>query len=147
MKFGIAQYTNLTKEQNNWINELSVNLECFFEKKNYGEDLDQLYFGLITVKPEYDHFFKEKRPRYKPGERTTFVDGFKIESNNCVEIDCKIEFNKIEELDKSDLLKIVCEKILTSSNSLTRLSKLKKFDFKSYIIDLENYLIEKKYIK
>jgi len=87
LKFAIAQYTNLTQEQNNWVNDLSVELESFFENKNYGEDLRELYFGLITVKPEFDQFFKEKRPRYRPGERTSMVDGFEIKSNNCAEIE------------------------------------------------------------
>ena len=93
MKFGIAQYTNLTQEQNNWINDLSLELKTFFKTRNYGQDLKELYFGLITVKPEFDQFFKKKRPRYRPGERTSHVDGIEIKSNNCVEIDCKIEFS------------------------------------------------------
>jgi hypothetical protein len=147
LKFAIAQYTNLTQEQNNWVNDLSVELKSFFENKNYGEDLGELYFGLITVKPEFDQFFKERKPRYKPGERISMVDGFEIKSNNCAEIDCKIEFSIISKLNKEELLKKVCEEILSASDSLTRLSKLKKFDFKSYKTDLENYLIEKKIIQ
>ena len=146
MTFGIAQYTNLTQEQNNWINELSVELQAFFENRNYGEDLNQLYFGLITVKPEFDQFFKKKRPRYRPGERTSCVDGIEIKSNNCVEIDCKIEFNQVSELNKDKLIEKVCKEILTESDCLTRLSKLKKFDFESYKSDLKNYLIDKKFI-
>jgi len=53
----------------------------------------------------------------------------------------------ISKLNKAELLKKVCEEILSASDSLTRLSKLKKFDFKSYKTDLENYLIEKKHIQ
>ncbi|KAF2512724.1 hypothetical protein EYY60_06345 [Flavobacterium zhairuonense] len=147
MRFVITQYTNLNQEQNSWIIALSNELESFFENRAYGEDLKELYFGVITVKPEFDQFFKARRPRYRPGERTSFVDGIEINSNNCAELDCKIEFGKISELDKEALVELVCEEILTASNSLTRLSKLKRFDFKTYQSDLENYLIEKKYIK
>lgn len=147
MKFAIVQYTNLSQEQSSWITDLSIELNSFFERRNYGEDLKELYFGLITVKPEFDQFFKARRPRYRPGERTSFVDGIEIKSNNCAEIDCKIEFDKISKLDKENLIKEVCEEILSASDSLTRLSKLKLFDFKSYKIDLKNYLIEKKYLK
>lgn len=147
MKFGIAQYTNLTQEQNNWINDLSVELKTFFETRNYGQDLKELYFGLITVKPEFEQFFKKKRPRYRPGERTSRVDGIEIKSNNCAEIDCKIEFNQVSELKKEELIEKVCEEILSESDCLTRLSKLKNFDFQSYISDLKKYLIDKNYIK
>jgi len=146
LNFGIAQYTSLSQEQSNWINDLSVELKSFFENRDYGKDLNELYFGIIIVKPEFDQFFKVKRPRYKPGERTSFVDGFEIKSNNCVEIDCKIEFNKVSALNKTELIKKVSEEILTTSGSLTRLSKLKDFDFNSYKVDLEKYLIQKRHI-
>ena len=147
MTFGIAQYTNLTQEQNNWINELSIELKTFFENQNYGKDLNELYFGLITVKPEFDQFFKKKRPRYKSGERTSFVDGIEIKSNNCVEIDCKFEFDKVSELKKMELIEKVCSELLVESDCLNRLSKLKEFDFKSFKSDFENYMIEKEYLK
>ena len=147
MTFGIAQYTNLTQEQNNWVNDLSVELKSFFENRNYGQELNELYFGLITVKPEFDQFFKKKRPRYRPGERVSEVDGIEIKSNNCAEIDCKIEFSQVSELKKEELIEKVCEEILTESDCLTRLSKLKKFDFQSYKSDLEKYFIDKNYIK
>ncbi|MBU3012184.1 hypothetical protein KO506_12275 [Polaribacter vadi] len=147
MTFGIAQYTNLTQEQNNWINDLSIELESFFEDKNYGEDLKELYFGLITVKPEFDKFFKKKRPILKNGERTSSVDGTKIKYNNCAEIDCKIEFDEIISLKKDELIEKVCIEILIESKCLTRLSKLKKFDFEKYENELKKFLTEKKYIK
>jgi len=146
LTFGIAQYTNLTQEQNNWINDLSIELKSFFENRNYGEDLNELYFGLITVKPEFEQFLKKKRPRYRPGERTSFVDGIEIKSNNCVEIDCKIQFSEVSELKKNELIEKVCGELLVESDCLTRLSKLKRFDFKSFKFDFENYLIEKKYL-
>ncbi|MGS2727874.1 hypothetical protein ACU8DI_14790 [Psychroserpens sp. BH13MA-6] len=147
MTFGIAQYTNLTQEQNNWINDLSIELKSFFENRNYGKDLNELYFGLITVKPEFDQFFKKKRPRYRPGERISKVDGIEIKSKNCAEIDCNIEFSQVSDLKKEELIEKVCKEILTESNCLTRLSKLKNFDFQSYKSDLEKFLIDKNYIK
>ncbi len=110
MTFGIAQYTNLTQEQNNWVNDLSVELKSFFENRNYGKDLNELYFGLITVKPEFDQFFKKKRPRYRPGERVSEVDGIEIKSNNYAEIDCKIEFSQVSELKKEELIEKVVKK-------------------------------------
>jgi hypothetical protein len=137
----------LTQEQNNWINDLSNELELFFENKNYGKDLNELYFGLITVKPEFDQFTKKRRPRYKPGERTSNVDAIEFKSNNCAEIDCKIEFNEVKELGKEKLIKRVCEEILTESECLKRLSKLKRFEFQLYKNDLKKFLIEKKYIE
>ncbi|WP_210465766.1 hypothetical protein [Rufibacter roseolus] len=60
MNFGIAQNSNLSIDQSSWINDLSNELKLFFEEKNYGEDLNELYFGLITVKPEFDQFFRKK---------------------------------------------------------------------------------------
>ena len=147
MTFAIVQYTNLTQEQNFWINDLSVDLKSFFENRNYGKDLNELYFGVITVKPEFEQFFKKKRPRYSPGERTSYVDGIKIKSNNCVEISCKIEFAEVYQLGKADLIEKVCGELLIESDGINRLSKLREFDFKSFKSDFGNYLTKKQYVK
>lgn len=146
MKFAIVQQTNLTQEQTNWINDLSIELKLFFEGKYYGKDLNELYLGLIMVKPEFDQFFKKKRPRYRPGVRTSFVDGIEIISRNCAEIDCKIDFVQVVDLKKEELIKKVGETIILESVCLTRLSKLNEFDFELFKTDLENYLLDKKYI-
>lgn len=145
--FGIVQYTSLTQKQSDWINDLSIELESFFQYRNYGEDLNELYFGLLIVKPEFDQFFKKKRPRYKSGERTLVVDGIEIKSNNRVEIDCKFDFSEISVLGEAELKEKVCSQILTESDCLTRLSKLNKFDFKLFKLDFENYLVKKNYLK
>jgi hypothetical protein len=147
LTFGIAQYTNLTQEQNSWINDLSIEFKSFFENKNYGKDLNELYFGLITVKPEFDQFFKKKRPVFRPGERTSYVDGIEIKSNNCAEISCKLDFREVSEFKKAELIEKVCGELIIESESLNRLSKLKEFDFKSFKSDFENYMIEKRYLK
>ena len=147
MTFAIAQYTGLSKEQTSWINGLSDDLELFFKSRSYGTDLSELYFGLITVKPEFDQFFKKRRPRYRPGERTSIVDGITIKSNNCAEIDVKIEHSEVSKLEKGKLIEMVCEAILSECDSLTRFSKLKDFNYKAFKADFESYLIEQSYIK
>lgn len=147
MTFGIVQYTNLTQEQNTWINDLSVEFKSFFESRNYGKDLNELYFGLITVKPEFDEFFKKKRPVYRPGERTSSVDGIEIKSNNCVEISCKLNYDEVFLLKKAVLIERVCGELLVESICLTRLSKLRDFDFMSFKSDFESYMLKKGYLK
>lgn len=147
MIFGIAQYTNLSKEQNFWVCELSNSLELFFKDKTYGKDLDELYFGLITVKPEFEQFHNKRRPSYRPGARTSTVDGIIIKTNNCAEIDVKINYSEMSKLEKGELLERVCKEILIGCDCLTRLSKLKDFDFKLFKSDFEGYLIEQSFIK
>jgi len=143
MVFSIAQYTNLTNEQNSWIVELSNELESFFEFKSYGNDLNELYFGLITVKPEFEQFYKKRKPRYRPGERTTTIDSISVKSVNCVEIDVKIDFADISVLEKNKMIELVCKNILTEIDCLTRLSKLKDFDYPSFKSDFVEFLKKK----
>ena len=147
MTLAIAQYTGLSKEQTSWINDLSDGIELFFKSRSYGTDLSELYVGLITVKPEFDQFFKRRRPRYRPGERTSIIDGLAIKSDNCAEIDVKIEYSEVSKLEKEKLIERVCEAILSECDSLTRLSKLKDFNYYAFKADFENYLIEQNYIK
>jgi hypothetical protein len=143
MKFGISQYSNLTKEQNSWINGFSNELELFFENKDYGVDLKELYVGLITVKPDFEQFFKKRRPRYRPGEKTSVVDGITITTINCAEIDIKINYTEIHDLEKEEIIDLVSESILNEIDGLTRLSKLKQFDYLTFKSDLEKYLKRK----
>lgn len=146
MKVAIAQYTNLTNEQNAWVFELSGALENHFSARTFGDDLEELYFGLITVKPEFNQFFKPKRPRYLPGKHTTKPDGIAVTSNNCAEIDVKIEFQEISSLSKNELLKLVSTRISEHLKALTRLSKLKRFDFENFEKDFNNFLSEEGYL-
>ncbi len=147
MIFSIVQSTNLTEQENSWVLELSDDLASFYKSKSYGSDLNELYFGLITVKPEFDQFFKKRRPRYSPGTKTTTIDGISVTNTNCVEIDIKIEFSEISALQKSKFLEKVCEYIIDELNCLTRLSKLKDFDYKSFSSSFIEYLKMKKYIQ
>lgn len=146
MIFRIAQYTNLSVEQNSWVVELSDELKSFFNAKNYGRDLNELYFGLITVKPEFEQFFKKKRPRYSPGEKNSTVDGIKIKSTNCAEIDVKIDYSEISNLKKDELIKLTCFRILSEIDCLTRLSKLKDFNYLLFKSEFEGYLSSKSYL-
>jgi hypothetical protein len=109
MKFGIAQYSNLSNEQNSWNTEFSDELKHFFKNKNYGVDLKELYIGLITIKPEFDQFFKKRRPRYRPGEKSSVVDGITITTTNCVEIDIKIDYTEVCNLEKEKINKCSCQ--------------------------------------
>ena len=143
MKFGISQYSNLSKEQNSWINGFSNELKLFFENKDYGVDLKELYIGLITVKAEFDQFFKKRRPRYRPGEKSSVVDGIAIPTINCAEIDIKINYTEIYNLEKEEIIDLVSESILNEIDSLTRLSKLKQFDYLTFKSDLDKYLKRK----
>ncbi len=126
---------------------MSNELKLFFEEKNYGEDLNELYFGLITVKPEFDQFFRKKRPRYLSGEKSSSVDGITIKTINCAEIDVKLDYSEVFKLGQSELIEIICKALLSEISCLTRLSKLKKFDFTLFKSDLKDYLIKQSYLK
>ncbi|WP_421871275.1 hypothetical protein [Marinoscillum sp.] len=147
MEFGIGQHSNLTTQQTGWINELSEELNSFLNERNFGDGLAELVIGLIVVKPEFEAFAKPKRPRYFPGERSFTTEGITINTLNCAEIDVKIDFQDAIKLERLELLQLLSERIIEQLPSLTRLSKLKDFDFGAFELEITKFLRSKNYLK
>ena len=136
------------------INKLSKGLNSFFKKKDYGEDLLNLYIGLICVKTRlgYEEWFKIRKPRFKSLQilKNITIDDSNIEIRNAFSYDLKIdyeEYDKFTSATEEESLKILAKMILISLENLDKLpKKVKDVVRKKFESDIEHYFFKKQLI-
>jgi hypothetical protein len=100
-----------------WLDQQMTN---YFKGKIYSSEIQGLYIGIIVVSPEFEPFFKPRKPRKK---------------NENFEYEIKFEYEQFKHSSESEVLKIISERILSS---LDVLDKLKNFDRKNFENDIRS---------
>lgn len=138
MEFGFALYSNFSTEQSILINELSDSLSNIFSKKSYGNDVKEMYVGIICVKPEFDQFFKKRRMKYDKGIKTKTVDRQDITSEDCLQYDIKFDYLRVGNLKGKELVDEIFNGLVQSIDDLKSFKKIKDFDFNSFELDIKS---------
>jgi hypothetical protein len=132
MNVAISQEGNLDILRSTWIQEVSNELQREFEKQNFGKTLKSLIIGIVCVKPEFDFFFKEKKPKYYSGKRVITHDGISIEVENALEYNLKLDYSQFSLLDEKEFKNALAKEILISIDIIPSIKKLNDFNFKSF---------------
>jgi hypothetical protein len=74
------------------------------------------------------------------GEKSKVVDGIAYNTFNCAQIDVKIPFDQVENLEGLKLAKLVSQHILNGLDQLKSPKKLHKFDFPTFKEAFERHL-------
>ena len=124
MKVAITQETSLPQEKSAIINRLSDAFEEFFNKKSYGLGVEEIYIGVITVKPEFDFFFKTRKPKYD-------------RKANSLSFDVKMDFNTVDSANVNEIPSLVVSQII---EALTAISKIPDFEKDHFEKDLNSFI-------
>ena len=140
MIFALTLETNLGGDRNGWIHNFSDKLRSHFADKNFGDDLKELLIGIIAVAPEFDFFFKIRKPKYRQGKRvlTTHVTEYEVEDS--VEFDVKMEFSLYSRYTHDEFVLNLKKQVFSSIQTLKQIKKLKNFDFEAFEAELRDYL-------
>lgn len=140
MKIGFAQYGSLNQEFNEYLSSLEEQINNLVKNESYGDDLKEIYIGIICVSPEFDSFFKVSKPKYQKDNKTYIKEGIKYELNKTFQYDVKLEFNLFKSLKGNDLKKefvLVLFKSFDVFKSDNIKKKIKDFDSTTFLQDLE----------
>ena len=143
MKFGLAQYSNFSTEQSSLITNLSDLINDFLVDKSYGNDIKEIYVGIICVKPEFDQFFKTRKIKYHKGVKSfkSKIDKELIVTEDCLEYDLKFDYLEIGKLHGKDLIDVIYNSLIESVSELKKLKTIKHFDFDSFGLDIKKLKI------
>jgi len=140
MDFSLTQESNLEGDKNIQFIELSNNLKDYFSNKNYGTELNLFLIGVICVKPEFESFFKVRKPRYKAVDRIKLLDGNVTELTGVYGYDIKLNFEEFVSATETESKKILAQEILNSLSNLDKLpKKVKDFDKERFKSDMEQF--------
>jgi hypothetical protein len=110
------------KKQAKIMGSLSLILEEYFRKKDYGKDIEMFLIGVILVTPEFDEFTQERKPKYKKSEKYLCYD-------------LKLDYQKYKDAEDQDFKEKLVEDIMNSLHKFNEV-KIKNFDLDSFTADL-----------
>lgn len=147
MDFGLAITSSIEVEKKHLITEFSDGIEEYFKAKNYGNDLKSIVIGVICVSPNFEKFFKIKKPVYTKGKKEFSDEGFSYTIEDNLEYNLKLNFSEFQSLSEEEAKKIIAKEILISLNTLDSIKKkIKDFNWEQFKQDLETYFKEKNLI-
>lgn len=125
------------------VNKLKTCLKNYFYSKSYGESIHKIFISLMSVHPKYDPFFKVKRPHYVEDK---FVKGqlTEIHLYKQLFVDIKLDFNNFINSTQEEGLRMVANEFLETFRVLKYPKKIKDFDSKAFLADLELFFKEEK---
>jgi hypothetical protein len=143
MDFSLTQESNLEGDKNIQLIEFSNSLKEYFISKSYGEDLNYFVIGIICVKPEFETFFKVRKPRYKAFDKINLLDGNTAELIGVYGYDIKLNFDEFVSATETESRKILAQEILNSLSNLEALpKKVKDFDKEKFKSDMKQFFKE-----
>lgn len=147
MEFGLAIIGNISENKSSLIVDFSDEMESYFEDKNYGHDIKSYTIGVICVSPQFEMFFKGKKPKYTKGKKATIQEGVPFTLEDSFEYDIKLDFDIFNNTTESEARKILATEIMKSISALEDFkSKIKDFDANDFKRDLDTYFKDKGYI-
>lgn len=139
MDFSITMEANFEASEIILIQGLSNALETYFEDKYYGQDIRSFMINLICVKPEFEFFFKERKPVYIENEIDK-TDGLNLPIVKQYSYDIKLSYYDIINKNNNNMLKKLALEIASSLSYLDSMpKKIRDFDKERFKDDLINY--------
>jgi hypothetical protein len=139
MNIAVSHMGNLDLERSQWIEAISETLQSHIDDLDFGNSLKALTIAIVCVKPEFDFFFKERKPKYYSGSKKITHDGFTFEVHNLLEYDIKLDFAKFSTLGKVEFQKEISIAIICSLDKINDF-KLDDFKLDDFKININNAL-------
>ena len=146
MNFGISQEIDVdAQEKSSLIIFLSDTLKEYLSKRDYGQDVQNIFIGCICVKPRegFEEWFKIRKPKYKEIEKIKLLDNSIKEFKGTFSYDIKLNFDEFVSATETESRRILAQEILNSLSNLDALpKKVKDFDKEKFKSDIEQLFKE-----
>lgn len=122
--------------------QLSRKIGAHFKSRSYGNGVASIFIGIICVSPEFDFFFKIRKPKYKRGKEKIVHDGVEHELESALRYDLKLNFKDINGETESRIATILEDQIIASLDIFDKLD-IKDFDKEAFKVELIHFLKDK----
>lgn len=142
MEFGLTQESSLEFEESDVLTNLSQKLKKYFSSRSYGESIKSFMIGIICVKPEFESFFKVRKPKYVES-KVEVHNGILVEVKNCYSYDIKLDYTTMTNLSREAVERLLASEIIMSLTYIDALpKKIKDFDKERFKSDMKDYFEE-----
>ncbi|MGA9213163.1 hypothetical protein [Kaistella sp.] len=147
MNFGLAITFSIEVKNKYIITQFSDDIEKYFKVKSYGNDLKSIVVGIVCVSPNFEKFFKIKKPIYTKGKKEFSDEDLTYTIEDNLEYNLKLNFSEFQSSSEEEARKIVAKELLLSLDTLDSVKKkIKDFNWEQFRWDLEDYFKERNLI-
>lgn len=142
MNFALTQEVSeliIKNGVSDYIKQISDSISGFLKRKDYGEGLHTIYIGIICVSPEFDFFFKIRKPNYKKDKEIIIQDDRPYELVSALVYDLKLDHKKFVNASEKEVKKMLSIELLNSFAAFN-LVKIKAFDRERFEDDVAKHL-------
>jgi len=139
MKVALRQSYSIEFKQttkNNEIKDLSEKLETFFKLKDYGASIQSYIIGVIYAHPNFDPFYKIRKPKYFEDEKEIH-DGLEAYLYKSFEFNVKLDFYTFFNSTKEEGLKMIANEIMQALSDINYPKKVTDFNGAAFHKDVE----------
>jgi hypothetical protein len=116
------------------IEEFSERVADLLKVNEYGTGLQTIYIGIICVAPEFDSFFKIRKPKYYK-DKTIIQDGRPYRLINTFTYDIKLNYEQVILASKHELLKMLSDEVIKSLPNFEKINNFNIVKFKSELTE------------
>lgn len=142
MKIGFAPVSTVDVNHVSLFSELEHKLNSFFQSKNYGEDLKELYIGVIAVRPAFERFFKQQKPKYTFNHKNYIRTG-SSSVGRAMKYYINLNFERFNNANEAEAKEMLKKELLSSFSLFDRFkSKIKDFNVTPFRQDMTRFFEE-----
>lgn len=143
MKIGFAPVSTVEVKHVSLLDRLEQELNSFFQQKSYGEDLKELYIGVVVVRPCLDRLFKLKKPKYTFDYKNYIRNTISHSYGRAMQYRIKLNFEHFNNASETEARDMIKKELLNSINVFDRYkNKIKDFNVGSFRQDLGSFFME-----
>jgi hypothetical protein len=140
MEFNITMEISLRLGQVSAIaNTLASQFNDHIKDKYFGTSVKQIIMSLVCIEPEYEDFFKIRKPKFVNGKKNIKKHGTEYEIDSLLTYDLKLDFQKVIVMHSSEI-EIYLRSEMSNSLSVVKNIKFEDFDILTFGNELSSFL-------
>ncbi|MES2679451.1 MAG: Imm44 family immunity protein [Bacteroidota bacterium] len=137
MKIAFAPVSTVEVKHVSLLSEFDNKLKNFFQAKNYGEDLKEIYIGVIVVSPRLERFFKAQKPTYTFKPTNYIRNTISCSLNKALNYRINLNFERFNNASEAEAREMLKKELLGSISLFDRFkNKIKDFNVSLFRQDL-----------
>ena len=143
MKIGFAPVSTVEVKHLSLLSELEHKLNSFFQSKHYGEDLKELYIGVIAVRPGLERFFKRQSPQYTFNHTSYIRNTVSYSVDKALKYYINLNFERFNNANEAEAKEMLKKELLASLSLFDRFkNKIKDFKLTPFRQDMTRFFEE-----
>ncbi|PBQ30751.1 hypothetical protein CNR22_02830 [Sphingobacteriaceae bacterium] len=143
MKIKVIPVSTVEVKHAPLLSDIEQKLTEFFQSKNYGEDLKEVYIGVIAVKPNLQRFYKNQKPEYIFDRKNYVRNTISNSVNRALKYYINLNFELFNNANEAEATEMLKQELLSSMSLFDRFkNKIKDFNVLPFKQDMKLFFEE-----